>query len=718
VIKSHVVNVMIFVEGIFRKRLRSILFYFYIKKEEFFVKRKITGFLCLLLVFVYMSSIVTVQAASSENTSITFNNASKSVTVSGYDSKLGTLYYQFSDTLTFTFKNTGLGNWFNRASYNRYSFNYSTESYIKGEIYYRASWREYTEVFYLEPGTNVSFASFMDNFLDGDSFSTVSKMVFTPLYTESNVTTLSLSSINTTYYNLPSEQTVYLENDQYKIGVALFYGGGINYIEDKADNDAELGNLLNHCDAGRLVQQSYYGTMEEPYVCATYSGNTWSYNPVQGGDQYNNKSKLIDFEMTDTYIYVKCRPLDWAQNNLPTLSYMENSYTIEDGFIRVDNRFIDFSGYNHPTTSHQELPAFYTISYLDTFTFYDGTSPWKNDTLTVKENLEFWGGNPDAYFNVQSGNTETWCSWTSSETGYGIGLYTPGAEILLAGRHSYNGSKDPANGATNYVAPLRTFGIPNYKPFEYSYLITTGSTDEIRTTFAQQSNFAEEGIKDTHKLAADATDGIVSISGHTDDTYISTSFAEGQSYEITFTPKTGYVLGSVSRSDGVAVSYTANSTSPLTITGEMPSYDLSYNVIFNPIIGDDSTLTQHSYDTFSSISGFAADSDVSAQLATLNTELTGQGYSEVTLYHADGTVATGTDTFTTDMYFTLNGSTYYTAILGDTTSDGTVNIADAVAAYKHLLGTSKLTYGAITAADASGDEKTNIIDVMSILNAI
>ena len=58
---------------------------------------------------------------------------------------------------------------------------------------------------------------------------------------------------------------------------------------------------------------------------------------------------------------------------------------------------------------------------------------------------------------------------------YGIGLYVPGADILLAGRHAYNGSKDPADGATNYVAPLETFAITSYRPVVYSSLITTGS---------------------------------------------------------------------------------------------------------------------------------------------------------------------------------------------------------------------------------------------------
>jgi hypothetical protein len=160
---------------------------------------------------------------------------------------------------------------------------------------------------------------------------------------------------------------------------------------------------------------------------------------------------------------------------------MENTYTIADGHIEVSNRFTDFSGYTH-NNSHQELPAFYTISYLSDFVFYDGTKPWTGDALTVKKDLKFWAGNSDAYFNVKS--KENWCAWVAPN-GYGVGVYTPIAEILLAGRHEYNGSKDAHNNATNYVAPLITYRHKTFETFEYTYYITTGSTEEIRAKFSK-----------------------------------------------------------------------------------------------------------------------------------------------------------------------------------------------------------------------------------------
>ena len=62
--------------------------------------------------------------------------------------------------------------------------------------------------------------------------------------------------------------------------------------------------------------------------------------------------------------------------------------------------------------------------------------------------------------------------------------------MFYAGRFSYNGSKSSTNGATNYVAPLNTILMVSYTPIEYSYLITTGSVAEIRSTFKENKDFA------------------------------------------------------------------------------------------------------------------------------------------------------------------------------------------------------------------------------------
>ena len=197
--------------------------------------------------------------------------------------------------------------------------------------------------------------------------------------------------------------------------------------------------------------------------------------------------------MTGDSVYVKAQPQDWSLNGKITPSYMENRYTLTDGFIRVDNRFVDFSGWEH-RYAHQELPAFYTVSYLDRFVCYGGSAGWSGDALTVKDGLPFWGDAAYANscrFTMKKGNDETWCAWVSSTDDYGVGLYVPGIDQFYAGRFGYNGSKSASDSATNYVAPLLTLKLVSFKPVEYSYLIATGSPEEIRSVFYENRGFAD-----------------------------------------------------------------------------------------------------------------------------------------------------------------------------------------------------------------------------------
>ena len=253
-----------------------------------------------------------------------------------------------------------------------------------------------------------------------------------------------------------------------------------------------ISNLINQHDTGRLVQQSYYGTAgNDAYQPGTSFKVRWVYNPVQGGDQFGNASRLIDFEVGENTVYVKAQPQDWSLDNALTPSYMENTYTLFADHVRVDNRFTDFSGWEHPARD-QELPAFYTVSYLSRFTWYDGASPWSDGALSYRDDLKFWGEySAECTFPVRPGNTETWCAWISPESGFGVGLYVPNVDTLKAGRYLFNNSMDPENDATNYVAPLKVIRMTSFRPIEYSYLLTSGSTEQIRETFRANRDFTD-----------------------------------------------------------------------------------------------------------------------------------------------------------------------------------------------------------------------------------
>ena len=161
----------------------------------------------------------------------------------------------------------------------------------------------------------------------------------------------------------------------------------------------------------------------------------------------------------------------------------------------MDNRFIDFSGWEH-NFAHQDLPAFYTVSYLDRFTYYNGLESWTGGELISHDKLPFCDGEDktQCYFKLLQSNTETWCAWTNADDDYGIGLFVPKTDMFLAARFADGASKNPQDNSCSYVAPVNTLQIRSFVPIEYSYMITAGSIEEIRSVFSENRNFADNGF--------------------------------------------------------------------------------------------------------------------------------------------------------------------------------------------------------------------------------
>ena len=407
-------------------------------------------------------------------------------TASGHSSVNGNRLVIGKNTLTVNFNDNFTD------SFNKFVICYESTTPIKGTVTYLADGRWITDDFFLEAGAH-TFSCLNTGYLSGQRSINLQSMTFKAIAGSAE---FALYDLETVDYQVFDSDTYYIDNRSYKVGIKLSWGGGISYIRDKTKSGTGMTNLINQCDTGRLVQQSYYGTNGEAgYTPGYYNGSKWCYNPVQGGDVEQNHSRIIDIVIEDYSVYVKSQPQDWAKDNAITPSYMENVYTVYTDRIQVDNRFVDFSYYTHHNRD-QELPAFYTLSYLDTFVYYDGSKSWTDADLAYKENLPFWGENDHAIrqnclFPLRQSNTETWCAWVNQDINYGIGLYVPNVDFFLAGRFGYNGSKDAYDGATNYVAPLNKLTMVSGDPIEYSYIITTGSVDKIRDTFKQYKDFAK-----------------------------------------------------------------------------------------------------------------------------------------------------------------------------------------------------------------------------------
>ena len=362
---------------------------------------------------------------------------------------------------------------------------------------------------------------------------------------------------------LPKEE-IYISQGAIKVGVDLMGGGTFTYLErlnykttkktynideilteendvyigvdafKSAGGDVELGskdhhvNLINYCDAGRQFQQSFYanvggstsstsgqnGYTRKMCYTATTEGYYWPYNPVQGGDVHCNISQIIDYQRTANSIYVKCKALDWADNNCVTDSYTENWYTIENDVVLVKNRFTNFAGFTNMEEcgkAQLELPAAYVVHPLHRYVTYQGETPWINDEtgLVYKPNLDNWAKSAD----ITLKHPEDWFAWVNDDN-FGVGVYIPDVDFYAAGRSNpsvnvtcsknIDAFESPMGDSeqlrynkqectyfyqscyvsnTCYTAPEIFTTMLDYIPFEYNYAVSVDYLPVIRSNF-------------------------------------------------------------------------------------------------------------------------------------------------------------------------------------------------------------------------------------------
>lgn len=404
--------------------------------------------------------------------------------VTGYAERADKASFAFDKTLKYTFPEGAFSE-----AFNRFSVSYKSSEPVKITVAYKVSKYDTDDYYFMEAGEGV-FSGLPSSFMEAAECFDIQSIQVESL--TGKAAEFCIMNLTTETIAVPRD-SLYIENDRFRLGIDLGWGGTINYIGDKNEDISGLTNLVNMHDTGRLIQQSFYGTGPIPgvYEPGISFDSQWVYNPVQGGDQYNNSSRLIDLVVKENSVYIKSQPQDWSLDNKLTPSYMENTYTLKDDRIQVDNRFTDFSGWTHPYAG-QELPALYTVSYLDTFVWYDGDASWTGDALSSRGDLNFWGDAQyvaDCTFLLKEKNSETWCAWVNTSHNYGLGLYVPNVDQFKAGRYEYNGSKSSKDGATNYVAPVNIIKLVAFEPLEYSYLLTAGSLEDIRATFTTHKDF-------------------------------------------------------------------------------------------------------------------------------------------------------------------------------------------------------------------------------------
>ena len=372
---------------------------------------------------------------------VNYGGQSATFTVTVNDSDPGTVLVNGVEwDVTIANKNYTF-NYNSTSAFNRYEVIYTSDSYVSGVATFTDG---STEEFFLEPSSNGIFSSYIDGFLEDNSYSEISSIQFTTLDKEFG--TFELVSLNTTYVTDPGD-TVYFENIYYKMGISLASGGVVSELYDNDNdvyartykdssgnditqidykdkltenygeshtNESDEVNLINTYDQGRYLQQSYYGTGDKPYVESEYNNAEWPYNPVQGGNVIGEASKIIDYKITDTYVYIKARPLDWAKwsddyaakdatdvyeaewgDDYITDTYVEAWYYFlgQGDTIKVTNRKVDYSGL--PEASHsQEFPALYLVEPLNHFVYNnvseaDAWTKSTSDVIASQKNIDY-----------------------------------------------------------------------------------------------------------------------------------------------------------------------------------------------------------------------------------------------------------------------------------------------------------------------------------------
>jgi hypothetical protein len=281
----------------------------------------------------------------------------------------------------------------------------------------------------------------------------------------------------------PIKSEIIADNGILKVKLDLTRGGAISYIS----SSGSTRNLVNIHDEGRYIQQSYYAgkSIDRKAEGQNPAWSPWSWNPIQVGDSYGNRSKILDYRQSGDTLYVKCIPMLWDMKNMPAEAEMEQWNILDGNVLKVHCKLTCHRTdtiYQENIADDQELPAVYPISALKTLYTYSGNLPFTNDSLdnpsVINLSSGFWGRYPNI--------SEHWIAFVDS-TKWGLGVYNPNCISFLAGMSGTPGG-EAHDGSTSYIAPIKKEILNKNSVFEYDYYVIVGTVNEIRAKVYQLNN--------------------------------------------------------------------------------------------------------------------------------------------------------------------------------------------------------------------------------------
>jgi len=277
----------------------------------------------------------------------------------------------------------------------------------------------------------------------------------------------------------PPEKISYLDNGQIRIGVNLNLGGSITYLSSVREDR----NIINSHDWGRQIQMSFYSGPVPFEPNGKKPASSWAslgWNPIQSGDCYGYRSRVIEHRNENQQLYVKCIPMQWPLKNEPgecnfeTWIHLENNTALVR--CRINNHRSDRTQY---PGKHQEQPAVYTNGPWYRLMTYTGDKPYTGEKLTrIKNVWRSFEDAPDGIWELWLA-TENWAALLR-EDDQGVGIWNPGCYSFIGGFHSTPGVGGPQDAPTGYIAPVHYDILDHNIQYEYNYVLIVGSLREIR----------------------------------------------------------------------------------------------------------------------------------------------------------------------------------------------------------------------------------------------
>ncbi len=266
------------------------------------------------------------------------------------------------------------------------------------------------------------------------------------------------------------DRVSYIDNGTIRLGVNLDLGGAITYLARSDGGE----NIVNSADWGRQIQLSFYSgpnpfTPNGKKPADVWAGLGW--NPIQSGDCFGNRSKVIDTSNDGKTLYVKCVPMQWPLNNEPGECTFECWITLEGNTAHVRARLVNHrSDKTQYQGRGQELPAIYTNGPWYKLITYTGDQPFTGGELTLRPTTMPW---------TAWQATENWSALVN-EAGQGLGVWEPGLYQFIGGFAGTPGKGGPKDGPTGYIAPLFTEILDHNIEYEFNYVLIVGSIEDIR----------------------------------------------------------------------------------------------------------------------------------------------------------------------------------------------------------------------------------------------